>query len=49
MIFDREICRTVPGPLVEGYKALRIVVRGFASDFAVDCSTQLFFDDDLAS
>jgi hypothetical protein len=49
MIFDRGICRTVPGPADEGYKALRIAVRGSASDFADDCSTQLFFDDDLVS
>jgi hypothetical protein len=49
MIFDRGIRRTVPGPVVEGYKALRIAVRGFAVDFADDCSTQLFLDDDLVS
>ena len=49
MVFDRGIFRKVPGLVVEGYKALRIAVRGFASDFVDDYSTQRFFDDDIVS
>jgi hypothetical protein len=49
MIFDRGICRIVPGPVVGGDKALRIAVRAFVSGFVAYSSTHLFFDDDLAS
>jgi hypothetical protein len=49
MIFDRGIGRTVPGLVVEAYKALRIALRGFVSGFVADSSAQLFSDDDLVS